>query len=175
MLLRRWQLYDLGFFFLARAQMSSSLEYTAPWKRRGQRSVDEIPNETCMVALIAAPLTQTCWFTLCTSIERLLVMNHRRVPHTLDSNHKWRQRGESGSSCLRPFCCSLVVRTFCVLLHTPFFHVQAVTYPRGVHQHRNPLNYFTTFIVGSAAYSSGGSHFNIRAAWSSPTNANRVM
>lgn len=62
-----------------------------------------------------------------------------------------------------------------MLLHTPFFHVQAVTYPGGVRQHRKPLNYFTTFIVGSAVYSSGGSHFNIHAAWLSPTHANRVM
>lgn len=46
-------------FFLARAQMSSSLENTASRQRRGQRTVDEIHNETRMVALIAL-LTQTC-------------------------------------------------------------------------------------------------------------------
>lgn len=39
--------------------MSSSIENTAPRQRRGQRSVDEIHNETRMVALIAALLTQT--------------------------------------------------------------------------------------------------------------------
>lgn len=66
---------------------------------------------------------------------------------------------ESGSSCV--LFAALQLSGPSVLLHRPFFHVQAVTYPGRVRQHRKPLNYFTTFIVGSVVYSSSGSHFNI--------------